>query len=112
MEAEDPPAPAAGPGSGGIARGGLDALPAHVALLDRDGVILTVNEAWRRFASENALPDTAAGVGQNYLAVCERADTAEARQAAAGIRSVLRGAVPRFELEYPCSNLSHSARSD
>jgi PAS domain-containing protein len=109
MEAEDPPAPAAGPGSGGIARGGLDALPAailnalpaHVALLDRDGVILTVNEAWRRFASENALPDTAAGVGQNYLAVCERADTAEARQAAAGIRSVLRGAVPRFELEYP-----------
>jgi PAS domain S-box-containing protein len=80
----------------------LNALPAHVALLDRDGVILTVNEAWRRYASENALPDTAAGVGQNYLAVCERADTAEARQAAAGIRSVLRGAVPRFELEYPC----------
>ena len=29
----------------------LDALPAHVALLDADGVIVSVNETWRAFAS-------------------------------------------------------------
>ena len=33
----------------------LDALPAHIALLDSNGVISTVNEAWLRFGSANGL---------------------------------------------------------
>lgn len=41
----------------------LNALPAHIALLDAQGKILTVNEAWRRFATANGLmgPDFALG---------------------------------------------------
>ncbi|MFZ1545513.1 MAG: hypothetical protein WAT12_00180 [Candidatus Nitrotoga sp.] len=33
----------------------LNALPAHIALLDSQGLIISVNEAWRRFASMNAI---------------------------------------------------------
>jgi len=31
----------------------LDTLSAHIAVLDQNGVILEVNEAWKRFAREN-----------------------------------------------------------
>ncbi|MDP3225931.1 MAG: hypothetical protein Q8M96_22580, partial [Rubrivivax sp.] len=47
----------------------LDALPAHVALLDAKGVIVAVNAAWRRFADDNGLRDPGHGVGRNYLDV-------------------------------------------
>ncbi|HEY9248860.1 MAG TPA: PAS domain S-box protein, partial [Rariglobus sp.] len=44
----------------------LDSLSAHVAVLDESGVIVAVNEAWRRFARENGAGDTDP-VGRNYL---------------------------------------------
>jgi PAS domain S-box-containing protein len=87
----------------------LNALPAHIALLDREGLIVSVNESWRQFAGDNALQDTASGVGQNYLEVCERAHdnhANEAQEVAAGIRSVLGGASDKFTLEYPCHSPS------
>lgn len=81
----------------------LNALPVHVALLDGRGVIISVNQAWRRFASENANQDAACGIGLNYLDMWDHADDAgEAGEAAAGIRSVLAGAAKNFTLEYPC----------
>ena len=83
----------------------LNALPAHIALIDEDGVILTVNESWRRFASASVLLGVDAGVGQNYLDICDRSDGAcadEAHTAAAGIRRVLRGEAKDFALEYAC----------
>ncbi|MQA31827.1 MAG: PAS domain S-box protein, partial [Luteitalea sp.] len=86
----------------------LNALPAHVALIDPDGVILSVNESWRRFAAANLLLGSGLGVGQNYLAISERASDAcseETRAAAAGIRGVLQGETRKFDLEYSC----HSA---
>ena len=63
----------------------LNALPAHVALIDPDGIILAVNESWRRFATANLLQSADFGVGQNYLDVCGRAsgDCADDAQAAA-----------------------------
>ncbi len=33
----------------------LNALPAHIALLSTEGVIVAVNESWRRFGSANVL---------------------------------------------------------
>ncbi len=83
----------------------LDALPAHIALLNREGIILAVNESWQRFATANVLQAADSAVGLNYLAVCDGATgecSEEARAAAAGIRQVLRGEVPEFVLEYPC----------
>ncbi|MDD5176670.1 MAG: EAL domain-containing protein [Sterolibacterium sp.] len=83
----------------------LNALPAHIALLDIQGRILSVNEGWHSFASANALQGPEYGVGVNYLTICDSVqgdDVDEARQAAAGIRSVLAGEVSNFSLEYPC----------
>jgi PAS domain S-box-containing protein len=45
----------------------LDALSAHVAILDGRGRIIAVNQAWRRFAEEIGHPDPAHGVGAGYL---------------------------------------------
>lgn len=81
----------------------LDALEANIALVDSDGVIVSVNAAWKRFA--NMGNRAGLGVGVNYLAVCEAAsgeDAAVSRSAGAGIRAVLDGSKEQFSLEYPC----------
>lgn len=83
----------------------LNALPAHIALLDGQGFIISVNEAWRRFADENALDVPGHGVGLNYLAICEQAQggsSTESHQIAAGIRDVLDRREHSFSIEYPC----------
>ncbi len=91
-----------------FARSTLDALPAHVAILDDHGVILDTNAAWREFAA--ASPAKGAGtfrpaqVGDNYLAVCDEAGGRgfpEAAACAGGIRAVVRGTIPAFAQEYP-----------
>ena len=50
----------------------LNALPAHIAMLDWQGAIVAVNESWRHFASANSGQSNDFFVGENYLAVCER----------------------------------------
>ncbi len=83
----------------------LNALPAHVALLDAEGSIVSVNDTWRQFGSANDLLSPKFGVGMNYLELCDNANGAnsvEAREAAAGLRSVLAGASKHYSLEYPC----------
>lgn len=83
----------------------LNALPAHIAMLDAQGIIVSVNDAWKRFGDANALLGTGHGIGVNYLAECEAArgdDAAQAWRAAAGIRSVMDGTASSFSLEYPC----------
>lgn len=88
----------------------LNALPSHIALIDADGYIIAVNEAWRRYGSDNAARDPAHYVGQNYLALCDNACGASADEAgptADGIRAVLRGETNEFSLEYPCHSPTH-----
>lgn len=83
----------------------LNALPAHIAMLDAQGCIVSVNEAWRQFAGSNRLQGPNIGPGLNYLEVCDRAqgdDAPQAHEVGAGIRSVMAGTVNRFSLEYPC----------
>ena len=83
----------------------LNALPAHVALLDAKGQLISMNEAWKKFARDNAPGHFLFSDHENYLELCELAtgDGAEtARKAAAGIRQVLSGSVPQFCLEYCC----------
>jgi len=85
----------------------LNALPAHIALLNTQGLIISVNEAWRRAAGANAIQGPGHAIGCNYLEICDRArdhDSFGARQAAAGIRSVLDGAAKSFSIEYPCQS--------
>lgn len=83
----------------------LNALPAHIALLDNQGRIIQVNEAWRRFSTGNLLQGPGYGIGINYLWICDSAkgdDYAEAHKVASGIRSVLNDGVTYFSVEYPC----------
>jgi len=87
-----------------FARSTLDALSAHIAILDERGLILATNRAWREFAVSNSAGDEV-GVGANYLDVCDRAAGRYAVEAAAvadGIRQVIRGGRSDFKLEYPC----------
>ncbi len=82
----------------------LDALSAHISILDEQGCILATNRTWREFALANAAK-TEVGVGANYLQTCDRAvglGTEEASIVAAGIRAVIRGQQTSFALEYPC----------
>jgi PAS domain S-box-containing protein len=83
----------------------LDSLAANIAVLDRDGKIIAVNEDWRRFARENGGADIADSVGVNYLDVCRRAreqGNGQIEATLAGIQAVLDGARPNFTGEYPC----------
>ena len=81
----------------------LDALSAHVAILDESGEIIAVNAAWRTFAEVNGYQHEQYGIGINYLQVCENArNSPDAQAVAEGIRAVTRGTLPEFTLEYPC----------
>jgi diguanylate cyclase (GGDEF)-like protein/PAS domain S-box-containing protein len=86
----------------------LDALAEHVAVLNRDGVIVAANDAWRRFAQDcPADCPSATQVGASYLGAWHRvADAALARRAMDGIAAVLAGQQPRFTLEHACSTAS------
>ena len=82
----------------------LNALPAHIALLDTRGVIVTVNESWRRFAATNVLHGPGHAVGVNYLEICDITKnecSTEARQVAEGIRAALQSETKSFSIEYP-----------
>jgi|GEM_PF-2340939 len=59
----------------------LDALPAHIALLDHQGCVISVNATWQRFSSDSALRAPVYGIGLNYLAICDAARGDEASQA-------------------------------
>ncbi len=81
----------------------LNALPAHVILLNTGGEIASVNASWRGLRCSTVLLDRAYDIGTDYLGLCDRssgANAANARKAAAGIRSVLSGDAARFSLEY------------
>lgn len=81
----------------------LNALSAHVAVLDGEGRIVLVNEAWRRFSREHGGDQSTYYVGRSYLEVCELAarqgDTVAA-QVGIGIRQLLQGAGDEFSTEY------------
>ena len=87
----------------------LDALSAEIAVLNRDGVIVAVNQSWRDFAVDNRIASGGSipyiSVGTNYIAVCQSAANLaleDALHALEGIRAVLEGHLPSYSQEYPC----------
>ncbi|SCX86525.1 PAS domain S-box-containing protein [Microvirga guangxiensis] len=85
-------------------RSTLDALSAHIAVLDEAGTIIAVNQAWRSFAHATGYADDSHGVGMNYLAVCEAAApfSEDAARTAEALRDIMEGARSEFRMEYPC----------
>ncbi len=84
----------------------LQALPVHIAVLNHDGGIISVNHAWMEFARDNdADGSPAVAVGANYIDVCAQAikdADIDAVNAIDGIKAVLGGKIKEFTLEYPC----------
>lgn len=88
-----------------LAQAALDALSAHIAILDRDGTIVAVNRSWTLFAQKHGAAADTSLEGANYLRICERAtgdDAADAVRFTDGLRAVLAGREEQFEMEYPC----------
>lgn len=84
----------------------LDAISSHIAILDDDGEIISVNAAWRDFAGDISFDHADSGVGLRYLAFCDRAEMyrpTHALQVASGISDVIAGKRDSFHLEYPCN---------
>ena len=85
----------------------IDSLAEHLAVLDSQGAIIMVNQAWRRFAIDNGDAELRhSGPGSNYLRVCASAalDDPDARLAHDGVSAVLAGRQPHFTLQYPCDS--------
>jgi diguanylate cyclase (GGDEF)-like protein len=82
----------------------LDSLHATIAVLDTNGTIVMVNQAWREHALAHEYTHPDAGIGVNYLGVCEQAFSTEptARALADGIRDVLSARRTSVAIEYPC----------
>jgi len=82
----------------------LDAMPEHIAILDRTGKIQTVNKAWREFARTNYEIPHRSLEGDNYLELCQEAGHRsgnEIEAIARGIKAVIDGTKLDFSLEYP-----------
>ena len=78
---------------------------AHIALIDPEGSILSVNDAWRKFGRENDLAEDYVFENADYLDVCHRAvleKSAMAEEAMLGILRVLKAGERSFSMLYPC----------
>lgn len=83
----------------------IDSLPEQIAVLDGNGDISMVNNAWREFGAANGAPDTQ-GLGIPYRSVCEVAkdspDFETASVVSEKIQAILAGEESEFAIEYPC----------
>jgi signal transduction histidine kinase/integral membrane sensor domain MASE1 len=81
----------------------LASLRDHIAVLDREGVVVEANDAWRNFAREHRCHNRVAA-GSSYLEACSASTDADPPEAGAcarsGIEDVLAGERDRIELEY------------
>lgn len=80
----------------------LNSLAMRIAVLDREGAILTVNSAWSRFHVDHSI-SAATATGGNYLQHLRESEsevggpTAQIRE---GIEAVIERREPHFALEY------------
>ena len=87
----------------------LNSADANIAVLDSDGTIIAINNAWINFARENSegkpVEALKANVGDNYLDACRNvtgADAELATSALQGLTAILNGHSNYYSLEYPC----------
>ena len=84
----------------------LSSLTDQIAIVDRSGAIVAVNDAWSRYARGEDMKGwfARASIGTNYLEVCRAAGRdAETVRVASGVSAVLDGSDDGFRLEYECS---------
>ncbi len=103
---QQPPcqSPKTGPGKAPEPSSVLNALAGPVAVLDRQGMLIAANAAWRRAARTQSLPFPRLSQGTSYFNACRRVtgETAEAaKKILAGVQAVRDGSLAQFSLEYP-----------
>jgi len=88
-----------------FSRATLDALSAHIVVIEPTGKIVSTNRSWRQFAKANGGGWMSISEGANYLEVCDHS-AADGDQDAAivakGIRQVIAGEIETWFHEYPC----------
>ncbi|MDI1255589.1 MAG: PAS domain S-box protein [Flavobacterium sp.] len=87
-------------------RGILDSLSAHIAVINKKGDIIAVNDSWRRFARKNGDIQLKSTIeGSNYFMACELSidqGDKDAVNVLAQIKKVMKGTLSDFYYEYPC----------
>lgn len=85
----------------------FDSLTEHVAVFDEHGVVIAVNEAWRKFSRDNCgTPTSPTPIGINYLQMCKEAGKdvgcENSAKLSKAMRAILDGHQSEFSLEYEC----------
>ena len=83
----------------------INTLPANIALLDKNGIVMDINDAWRNFTDKNGFIGKDYGIGDDYIAAAEHStsdDEHDAMLVSMGIQSVLNGKEDEFVFEYSC----------
>lgn len=78
----------------------LDTVAANVAILNDEGEIIAVNDAWMQFAEFHELPLEDYGLGLNYISFCESLNAPGAEEARQGLRDMLAGEPGPLRYEY------------
>ena len=87
-----------------LLQGTIDALVAHVAVLDEVGAITAVNHAWKAFADAGGFRGANDDIGENYLGVCRNAGVTvrDAFVIARRLKQLLAGRSRQARHLYPC----------
>lgn len=91
----------------------IDSISDSIALLDGNGTIRMVNEAWQLFAEENQLLCPHYCVNSNYIETCSAPNglfADDAHVVADMLRDVAAGRRQEIEFEYTCLNPSRKQR--
>jgi hypothetical protein len=90
-----------------FARNALNFASPRIAIMDKHGTIILVNEAWRAAANRNPPlhKTTALCEGANYLEILDKVKGLEkenARETASAIRDLAKNPRKKFAFKYPC----------
>ena len=85
----------------------IDTFSDKVAILDKEGKIYLVNQAWIDFCIENGIDENKEWIGTEYPRYCCQLGDyygEGAEEAYKGIEAILNGEKEAFELEYTCQS--------
>jgi len=92
-----------------LAPGAPIVLPEHACVIDKDGVVVSVDDVWSLYAEANYAGPDKVYVGANYLLGCDSncgPSRKHAEALASGLRSALAGRSDHFTIEYACRTLT------
>lgn len=87
----------------GLALAALQALPMPVAVIDRQGLVITVNDAWQSAISDSGNWDARDPLGASYVEVCAEAAGPDSHHHAViqhGLQQILAGNLATFVRTY------------